>query len=58
MAGCRNTHPSEYGEEAECDGALHVVGGTGRRVGGLAPRIGQVAEAHEVQERPERWIGG
>lgn len=49
------TYPGEDGEEAEGNGALHVVGSSIGRVLGLAPGVGQIAEADEVQERPESW---
>lgn len=47
--------PGEDREERKHDGSLHVVDALAvGRIVRLAPRVGQVAEADKVQERPQR----
>ena len=48
------TDPGEDGEEGEGDGGLDGVLRVGvRHALGVAPRVGQEAERHEKQKRPE-----
>jgi len=49
------SRPGEYAEEAERDGCLHVAhANVARWRKGLVPLVGQVTEAHKVQESPSR----